>query len=177
MIPGTGARLRAGCLNMTNNMGTGGAGATAWRTRSGRGLLWRRPSPFMMLNENTVQAARKFLEENPEEAAKVGQIKSTRIGANLICRFLGWDVHRVNDALKRLGLVDDGLIKPTIGASIIARFLGWNINRVGDLSKLKDDCRIGRSSISRFQGRTGSKKGWYNYTDLGLKTDCMEVEK
>jgi|GEM_PF-6721720 len=60
-----------------------------------------------VINE-TVAAAKKFLEERPEEAAKVGQVKcgsqDPDFGARIISRFLGlgWSLTKVSEALAQL---------------------------------------------------------------------------
>jgi len=62
--------------------------------------------------DETVRAARKFLEEHPEEMKKIGQVKSGSTGADFVARFLGWPEHRVRYALERLGLIDEGIVEP-----------------------------------------------------------------
>jgi hypothetical protein len=75
--------------------------------------------------DETVRAAKKFLEEHPEEAKKCGQVKSGPMGPDfgptLISRFLGWDEKRkegawnpdrIKYAIERLGLIDEGIVEP-----------------------------------------------------------------
>lgn len=71
--------------------------------------------------DETVRAARDFLEKHPDEARKYGQAKSgptgPNIGAALISGFLGWNKERkegawnpdrIKYAIERLGLIDEG---------------------------------------------------------------------
>lgn len=62
--------------------------------------------------DETVKAAKKFLEGHPEEKEKLGQAKSVTVGADLISRFLGWKRFKVSYSLERLGLIDGGIIEP-----------------------------------------------------------------
>ena len=63
--------------------------------------------------DETVRAAKKFLEEHPEEVKKLcfhGRI--TMVGSSVISAFLGWDKTRISHALERLGLIEDGVMEP-----------------------------------------------------------------
>jgi len=67
--------------------------------------------------DETVRAAKAFLEEHPEEIKKLlscttEQDKRARLGTPAIAEFLGWDKYRVRHSLERLGLMDDGVVEP-----------------------------------------------------------------
>ncbi len=62
--------------------------------------------------DETVKAARDFLEANLEEAKKYGQVKSGShepnfIGKSIIARFLHWNETRVHYSLERIRLIED----------------------------------------------------------------------
>lgn len=75
-------------------------------------LLTRRKSDvrFRRVIDETVRAARKFLEEHPEEMKieKQGRAQQGFPGTAVIAHFLGWPESRVSYALERLGLVERG---------------------------------------------------------------------
>jgi hypothetical protein len=65
--------------------------------------------------DETVRVTKKFLEENPEEMAKVkipqapAETKRSK-ETSLIAAFLGWGTWRVDGALERLRLIDEGVL-------------------------------------------------------------------
>ncbi len=69
--------------------------------------------------DETVRAAREYLQSHPGIAQKYGQIKSSphgggglSIGRIIIKEFLGknWSQHRIEEALNRLKLYDEGIL-------------------------------------------------------------------
>lgn len=63
--------------------------------------------------DETVKAAKKFLEGHPEELAKcVRGHTSEGAGAHAIKNFLGWKEFKVRYSLERLGMIDEGIIEP-----------------------------------------------------------------
>ncbi|MFX0135911.1 MAG: ParB N-terminal domain-containing protein, partial [Candidatus Hodarchaeota archaeon] len=67
--------------------------------------------------DETVKATKRFLEEHPKEAHKVGQIKSASIEANfigalIIARFLGWEKTKVDRSLERIRMINEKIIDP-----------------------------------------------------------------
>ena len=60
--------------------------------------------------DETVRVAKKYLEEHPEELAKLGQVKSGYVGADFIRRFLNWPESRVSYSLERLNLEKSGMV-------------------------------------------------------------------
>ena len=63
--------------------------------------------------DETVRTVKKFLSEHPEERKKIlPHGKESIVGSPMISAFLGWPIHRVNYALERLGLIDEGVVEP-----------------------------------------------------------------
>ena len=62
--------------------------------------------------DETVRVAKKFLEDHPEEQAKVAPTGGTGkpLGVSVISRFLGWNETRVRYALERIRLIDEGVV-------------------------------------------------------------------
>jgi hypothetical protein len=66
--------------------------------------------------DETVRVTKRFLEEHPEEAKKMGVPKfppiggNIKIGVDIISRFLGWNHTRVSYSLERLKLIDEGIL-------------------------------------------------------------------
>jgi hypothetical protein len=62
--------------------------------------------------DETVRVTKRFLEEHPEEIAKVSPTGETgkKLGAIIISRFLGWNETRVHYSLERLKLIDKGIL-------------------------------------------------------------------
>ena len=65
--------------------------------------------------DETVKAAKKFLEQHPEEIKKMGLRPSPegRIGSIPVSKFLGWKEGRIYDSLDRLKLIDKGILDAT----------------------------------------------------------------
>ncbi len=66
--------------------------------------------------DETVRVTKRFLEEHPEEVKKVTPMGATPgiIGGPTICRFLGWDEHRVRYSLERLKMIDDDKVEHSV---------------------------------------------------------------
>ena len=67
--------------------------------------------------DETIRVTKRFLEEHPEEAKKIGMLKSVpvgteviKVGLDIIARFLGWNETRVRYSLERLHLIDEGVL-------------------------------------------------------------------
>lgn len=60
-------------------------------------------------------AAKRFLEEHPEEILRLATAKIKkpgRVNAQLVKEFLGWKHERVLDCLERLGMMERGDVEP-----------------------------------------------------------------
>lgn len=69
--------------------------------------------------DETIKAAKSFLEKNPDIARKVlssedSEFKRVRIGAPIIAKFLGgnWNLTKVQESLERLKLIEEGIVNP-----------------------------------------------------------------
>jgi len=64
--------------------------------------------------DETVKAAKKFLEGHPEEMKKVSPTGPTpgKSGFRTIAKFLGWKEFKVKYSLERLGMIGEGKIEP-----------------------------------------------------------------
>jgi ParB-like chromosome segregation protein Spo0J len=65
--------------------------------------------------DETVKAAKGFLEAHPEEILILSVDKSRKPGevnVRIIAEFLGWPPERVRYAIDRLGLIDEGIVEP-----------------------------------------------------------------
>ena len=61
--------------------------------------------------DETVRVAKKYLEEHPEEVKELSvHGRLTIIGADVICKFLGWNETRVRFSLERLNLEKSGMV-------------------------------------------------------------------
>ena len=61
--------------------------------------------------DETIRITKKFLEENPIELAKVRGVSiETRVGISPISKFLGWNETRIADSLRRIDLIEKGII-------------------------------------------------------------------
>lgn len=64
--------------------------------------------------DETVRVAKKFLEDHPEEAEKLGDMSKikhdTSMGVSFISRFLNWPEYRVSNSLERLHMIADNKI-------------------------------------------------------------------
>ena len=85
---------------------TGRSPAISWREQ-------QRVGPKVIYE--AVKVTKKFLDEHPEEAAKVkvpldAAEKKRSKKASLIAGFLGWGTWRIDGALERLRLIDEGVL-------------------------------------------------------------------
>ena len=70
--------------------------------------------------DETVRVAKRFLEENPEEAAKYGDLSKMKhdvsVGVSFLSRFLNWPESRVSYSLERLKLTEEKKIDKSISS-------------------------------------------------------------
>lgn len=126
--------------------------------------------------DETVRAAKKFLEEHPEERKKILiHGKESIVGSPLISLFLGWNQNRVAYSLERLGLIDEGVVEaeavralPT-GRARTDDHAGGISRRSGPMDPFREFRRISQKRPALACPRTNERQLPRHIVDGGIR--------